>query len=160
MVMNQPQGMVFIPEGEFLMGCHGGECNFGSSALHNVWLSAYFIDRYEVTNAEYAKCVSAGVCTPPDAYTDANHPVVFVTWQNAQDYCVWQGKCLPTEAEWENAAQGDLDPSINPYPWGDEAPVCNLGAPNGAQSSDCSPAGSVEVGSFGPEQYWTVRYGG
>ena len=76
--------------------------------------------------------------------------MVLITWQKAQDYCAWQGKRLPTEAEWEKAAQGDLDPSDNRYPWGDEAPVCDLGAPNGAQSSDCLPAGSVDIGSFGP----------
>jgi formylglycine-generating enzyme required for sulfatase activity len=161
-VLNRPEGMAYVSEGEFWMGCQGGDCNFGSGAVHNVYLSGYYIDEYEITNAQYANCVSVGACQPPGAngshtrpsYYDnpmyANYPVFHITWDDAFDYCVWLGKRLPTEAEWEKAAQGGLEPSLNPYPWGDDAPVCDLGAPNGAHSSDCTPADSVEVGSFGP----------
>ena len=122
--------MVFIPAGQFLMGAppHDPAADADEKPQHKVMLDAFWIDQYEVTNAAYAACVQAGACNAPAekdyngfAYAFAaeiqNAPVVNVTWKDANAYCAWAGKRLPTEAEWEKAAHGE-DGSI--YPWGDD----------------------------------------
>lgn len=96
------------------------------------WLSAYWIDLYPVTNADYFRFTTAtGHRTPPhwnsDRYPDqlADHPVVFVTWHDATAYATWAGKHLPTAQQWENAARGAKGAL---YPWGDQATPfkCNV----------------------------------
>ncbi len=133
--------MVYVPAGEFLMGstpsqmeqvvagciavgfdekqCRGPWFN-DETPQHPVFLDAFWIDKTEVTNAMYQKCVAMGVCSPPKDYGpkfDApNHPVVGVSWHDANTYCRWVDRRLPTEAEWEKAARG-VDGRI--FPWGD-----------------------------------------
>jgi formylglycine-generating enzyme required for sulfatase activity len=133
---SHPPGMILIPAGEFTMGSteesiHWAAKKFFSESLdyyleetpdRNVELSAYYIDQYEITVAEYKKYIEqAGAETPKfldnDKYNQPKQPIVGVTWQNAVDYCQWAGKKrLPTEAEWEKAARGTVPRN---YPWGD-----------------------------------------
>lgn len=132
-----PGQMVYIPAGTFQMGCNPNKngvfgCPDDELPQHNVYLDAYYMDKYEVTNEQYRQCVAAGVCflrqndtmnhknyaTDP-AYS--NYPVIAVSWSDARTYCTWAGKRLPTEAEWEKAARG---PAASVFPWGDETPDC------------------------------------
>ena len=125
-------GMACIPAGEFQMGCHpdhngGHDCPTEELPLHTVYLDAFFIDINHVTNAQYAECVAAEGCTElSDTFkynnsVYANHPVVHVNWAQADAYCTWANKVLPTEAQWEKAARG---PTVRAFPWGDAAATC------------------------------------
>ncbi len=119
--------MVYVPSGEFIMGSDSGSPN--ERPVHTVYLDAYWIDKTEVTNAQFKKCVVAGACKEPvntshyAGFVFENHPVVYVDWQAAKDYCLWIGRRLPSEAEWEKAARG-TDARI--YPWGNNAPDSTL----------------------------------
>ncbi len=159
--------MVYIPSGEFLMGSSdeeieeafqhckeimGKDCNrrwFEAEAPQRfVDLEAFWIDRTEVTNAQYKKFLDAN-SDHPVPYLDeewarqynwdeeertypegrANHPVVLVTWYDADAYCRWREVRLPTEAEWERAASWDPEEEKErKYPWGDEfdKDKCNI----------------------------------
>jgi formylglycine-generating enzyme required for sulfatase activity len=144
---------VYIPEGEFEMGSDDGDED--ESPVHTVYIDAYWIDRYEVTNEQYALCVQSGECDLPNCpnYGDKkykDHPVVCVDWLNAKKYCTWAGGRLPTEAEWEKAARGREEGKM--YPWGNEDPVCTFDAKNGAQFDECDGR-TVSVGSFGSNGY-------
>ncbi len=117
--------LVYVPSGDFLMGTEIGLTD--EQPVHKVYLDSYWVDETEVTNAMYASCVEAGQCDKPSNlvfYQDsayANHPVEYVSWKNAENYCAWAGRRLLTEAEWEKAAT--WDPYKNQqrvYPWGDQ----------------------------------------
>jgi formylglycine-generating enzyme required for sulfatase activity len=128
-------GMVYVPEGESVMGsdepavcrlCPGDQEAVAPARV--VATRPYWIDVYEVTNAQYRACEADGACQPPpevprgfeDYHTAAQYdayPVTYVNWEMAEEYCEWLGKRLPTEAEWERAARGDEGQL---YPWGDE----------------------------------------
>ena len=144
-----PDDMIAIPAGSFQMGCPPGNanCQANENPLHTVTLSAYKIDKFEVTNARYNACVSAGKCTVAHyTSTDPNSltfPVTGVDWAQASAFCAWDGKRLPTEAEWEMAARGASD--TRTYPWGDTAPTCTLG--NFFLTSACVGA-PMPVGSY------------
>ncbi|HKI53526.1 MAG TPA: SUMF1/EgtB/PvdO family nonheme iron enzyme [Anaerolineales bacterium] len=119
--------MMLVPGGRFIIG-YDDDPDAGPAGL--VDLDAYYIDQYEVTNAQYQICVSAGECQPPNDFvsqtrsqyygTDAfaDFPVINVDWTMARMYCEWRGARLPTEAEWEAAARGF---EALYQPWGEGA---------------------------------------
>jgi formylglycine-generating enzyme required for sulfatase activity len=156
---------VLVPAGEFLMGSTDADSSADSTAKpqHKVYLDAFKIDRTEVTNAMYGKCVQTGACQAPSSSGSrkhssyygnsqyANYPVIHVTWNDALAYCTWVGGRLPTEAEWEKAARG-ADGRI--YPWGNEPPDkqrCNFHGdvgdttPVGAYPAGASPYGALDM---------------
>ncbi len=132
---------VYIPGGKFVIGSRNEVL-----ALDDFW-----IDQTEVTNAMYARCVAAGICSAPSGTSSEtrafyfqnpefdNHPVVYVSWDDAQAYCNWVGRRLPTGSEWEKAARG-TDGRL--YPWGD-------GSPNGGLANyDHQVGDTTAVGSY------------
>lgn len=125
--------LLYVPAGEFTMGSATGTGD--ERPVHTVYLDAFWIDQTEVTNAMYSECVSAGVCNNPlkgGSYTrnfyfrDStfdNYPMIHVTWDDAQTYCSWVDRRLPTEAEWEKAASWDTTNQTQyAYPWGNSSP--------------------------------------
>lgn len=129
--------MVLIPAGSFPMGVPPGDRDGGRDEYprHEVMLDAYYIDKYEVTNGRYIEFVRATNHRVPQHPTDSNRnlwqkgmmpesvadrPVINVDWYDADAYCKWAGKRLPTEAEWEKAARGGDD---RRFPWGNVEPT-------------------------------------
>ena len=174
--------LLYVPAGKFKMGNKAenalAECQqFNSDCKldwfkdeeppHEVELSAFWMDQTEVTNAMYARCVSASACaapispkslTYPSYYGNAefdNYPVIYVSWNMAKTYCAWAGRDLPTEAQWEKAARG---PDANMYPWGnifdgDRVNFCDKNCPYAWANksfddgyADVSPVGSYPSG--------------
>jgi formylglycine-generating enzyme required for sulfatase activity/Tol biopolymer transport system component len=142
--------MVEVPSGSFWMGCAPDDTLCATQELpgRDVTLDTFFIDQTEVTVEAYAECVTDGDCTTPHPFAyDCNwgvtgleaYPINCVDWTQAEAYCDWTGKRLPTEAEWEKAARG-TDQRI--YPWGEATPDCAH-----AHSDDCAPP-TLEVGSL------------
>jgi serine/threonine-protein kinase len=168
---------VYVPAGEFIMGSTDPEAKttieggraYPETPVNTVYLDGYWIDKYEVSNGQYALCVAAGVCDLPwdtTTYTRAkyygepefsNYPIIWVNWYMARGYCEWAGRRLPTEAEWEKAARGT---DGRKYPWGNEplsgerANFCDKNCPRDFANylyddgyPDTSPVGNYPAGA-------------
>jgi gamma-glutamyl hercynylcysteine S-oxide synthase len=160
-----PEGMVSVAAGEYTLGREDGD-DFEKPS-HTVTLRAFFLDRTEVTNAEYKKFIDATNYQAPPHWKDKsfpagqdNFPVVQVNWQDANAYAQWAGKRLPTEAEWEAAARG-LDG--RKYPWGNQwnEAFANIGAGEkgdleevGKHPEGQSPCGALDM--IGNVWEWTA----
>ncbi|OGO28460.1 MAG: hypothetical protein A2Z16_09140 [Chloroflexi bacterium RBG_16_54_18] len=148
--------LVYIPAGVFWRGSENDEPQSrpDEKPKQAIYLDAFWIDRTEVTNSMYATCVREGSCGVPsqtssrrnlfyygqEAFDD--YPVIFVSWNDADRYCTWAGRRLPSEAEWEKAARG-VDSRI--YPWGNE-PASSLLANYNNQVGDTTRTGSYPSG--------------
>ncbi len=150
-LLNAKDGGVYgyVPGGEFTMGADAADAvSEQEQPAHAVSVDGFWLQRTEVTNAQYGRCVADGACTPPqadgwDAPELADHPVSHVDWQQANDYARWAGGRLPTEAEWERACRGD---DTRLYPWGNEPPTAET-ANFGNNTGDTLPVGSLPAGA-------------
>jgi len=148
----EPNPMVRIPAGKFTMGSNSRLPDEGPQ--HKVKLKSFLIDKYEVTNLQYLQFIEATNRHSPQhfknrTYPDgkADHPVTFVSWYDAHDYCQWAGKRLPSDAEWEKAARGT---DGRTFPWGDQFDMKRANTPVRWKSlhmeGDTSPVGSFPKG--------------
>lgn len=157
--------MVIIPAGEFQMGSTDTEADDDEQPVRIIYLDTFYIDRYEVTNAQYKQFVDANPLWQkdriPSEYHDGdylkhwegnnypeskeNHPVVYISWYAAMAYAEWAGKRLPTEAEWEKAARGKLVDQA--YPWGNAIDPSK--ANYSAEIEDTTSVGSYPANAYG-----------
>jgi formylglycine-generating enzyme required for sulfatase activity len=122
----------------------GAECNLDwferESPPHEVYLSSFWIQKTEVSIAQYQHCVNAGVCDPTDQKgRPSDHPISNVDWNRARTYCQWAGLDLPTEAQWEKAARGPTD---RIWPWGSDRPTVSMLNTMESEFDDTVPIGS------------------
>jgi formylglycine-generating enzyme required for sulfatase activity len=150
--------IVYVPAGNFLMGSSDvdKDAQADEKPQHTVYLDAFWIDKYEVTNTLYKKCVDASKC-PPHIRTDSrlrdtyygdprfdNFPVIYVSWDDAKSYCAWASKHLPSEVEWEKAARG-MDGRI--YPWGNNFDQNRLNSALDGHGYDTMSVGIFPLGA-------------
>lgn len=147
--------LVYIPAGKFRMGFQGQESD--EKPIHAVDLDVFWIDQTEVTNAMYALCVNEGDCNRPGSFGSRTHPsyygnpefdeypVIYVSWEDADNYCKWASRTLPTESQWEKAARGTDQRS---YPWGEQIDCSRANYFDGNKFcvGDTSPVKSYESG--------------
>jgi formylglycine-generating enzyme required for sulfatase activity len=165
--------MALVPSGEFPMGNDSGEDN--EKPAHPVDVNAFYMDKYELTVSRYVRFLKATGRKQPDLGNEVklaregNRPVAGVDWNDADSYCRWAGKRLPTEAEWEKASRG-TDARL--YPWGNEPPtyrrtnydksciLCNpyedMLQPIGSYEEGKSPYGLYDM--LGNVQEWTADW--
>ena len=159
-----PENMVLVHEGEFQMGSEDEEAFGDEHPIHSVYLDAFYMDKYLVTNEQYKSFVDENPQWSkrdiPKKYGDvdylkhwransfpinqAEYPVVNVSWYAAMAYAQWVGKRLPTEAEWEKAARGGK--SRNKYPWGDIADPSMI-------NYDWNIGSTTAVGEYPPNEF-------
>jgi len=174
-------GIMLVQAGAFWMGRDDGPPD--EAPQHRVYVRDFWIERYKVTNAEFARFLNASGLRPPGSErrydeddADArvhrlqgrwladpgfeHHPVVEVSWFGARDYCAWKGRRLPTEAEWEKAARGD-DRRL--WPWGAAPPAPHLAvfgrAYNATEPTASRPDGASPYGvhdTLGNLREWTL----
>lgn len=170
--------MVLIPGGEFEYGAPEGtptglneeeEGMKQSEGTNTVKLSAYYIDKYEVSNSQYKLCEDAGVCTEPYDVTSimyqnyynnttyAGFPVIWVSYNQAATFCQWAGKKLPTEAQWEKAARGK---TMRKYPWGNDEPADNIESTQVNYTALFGDVTSVMWGEEGTSPYGVFNMAG
>ena len=157
--------MVLIPAGEFQMGGNDNDAENDEKPMHTVYIDAFYIDKYEVTNAQYKKFIDANPQWRKDRilrkYHDGDylkhwnennyphgkgdHPIVYVSWYAAMAYAQWEGKRLPIEAEWEKAARGSL--ISKKYAWGNllDSDKANYGENIGSTT----PVGTFPANGYG-----------
>ena len=151
-------GMVLVPAGEFTMGCNekaDSECEEDEKPQRQVNLPAFQIDRTEVTVDAYRQCVDARRCTLPDTKGRGScnwgvsgrekHPINCIDWNQAEAFCAWAGKRLPTSEEWEKAARG-TDGRV--YPSGDTLDIDKANVYESYDGyKDTAPVGSFPAGA-------------
>ena len=149
----EPHQMILIPAGKFTRGSNNRLPDEGPQYVVDV--KAFMIDKYEVTNLQYKQFIDASNRKSPTHFRNrtypegkVDHPVVFVSWFDADAYCKWAGKRLPTDIEWEKAARGATD--NRDYPWGDDFDVNKVNSPVRWKllnlQGDTMPVGEFEAG--------------
>jgi len=148
----KPSEMVLVPAGQFVRGTNGRLPDEGPEHTMNV--KAFYIDKYEVTNLQYAESLKSTGRKPPQHFVNgqvpagkADHPVVYVSWYDAKSYCEWAGKRLPSDIEWEKAARGT---DGRTYPWGNDFNIAFVNSPvrwvELKLIGDTTPVGAFEKG--------------
>lgn len=176
-----PKDMLEVPKGEFSMGSNDIDkeakaLQYGASKpwyenerpMRSVKVDRFYIDRTEVIHADYKQFLDATKRKAPLQWLGgvypvqlSDHPVTFVTWSDADEYCKWKGKRLPTEAQWEKAARGT---DGREFPWGNEFDTKKVNAlgefssttPAGMFPDGKSPYGALDMA--GNVQEWTADW--